>query len=253
MSGSFYPGLSVYSNHTTGLYLIMGVPDNRLFCCAFNNCLANRLRWRALAGMGFAVFSWPHILSGQSRRCCTNGYIFHEFWRYVWRHLPHYQTTPAARGNIEATVGATGTVRANQTALLTWQTTGSVEAVRVTVGDNVRADDILAELSKTSLSQSIILAEVDLLTAQRTLEDLKTSGTSRAQAELAVVQAEKALSDAKTRYEGVNFARASDTKIDNVQSEIDLLDNQISQARRFYDQVATCPMAILAKPRLYRT
>ncbi len=152
-----------------------------------------------------------------------------------------YQTTPAARGNIEATVGATGTVRANQTALLTWQTTGSVEAVRVKVGDTVRADDILAELSKTSLSQSIILAEVDLLTAQRTLEDLKTSSTSRAQAELAVVQAEKALSDAQTRYEGVNFARASDTKIDNVQSEIDLLDNQISQARRFYDAVANLP------------
>lgn len=152
-----------------------------------------------------------------------------------------YQTTPAVRGDIEATVGATGTVRANQTALLTWQTTGSVEAVRVKVGDDVQADEILAELSKTSLSQSIIMAEVDLLNAERTLEDLRTSGTASAQAELAVVQAEKALDDARTRYEGVNFARASDTKIDNVRSEIDLLDNQISQARQFYNRVAKLP------------
>ena len=152
-----------------------------------------------------------------------------------------YQTTPAVRGSLEATVGATGTVRANQTALLTWQATGSVEAVRVKVGDRVKKDDILAELDKTSLSQNIILAEVDLLTAQRNLEDLQTSTTARAQAELALAQAEEALEDAQNRYEGVNFARASDTKIENVQSELDLLDNQIAQARRLYNMLSRLP------------
>lgn len=152
-----------------------------------------------------------------------------------------YQTAAAKRGTIEATVGATGTVRANQTALLAWQTTGSVESVRVKVGDKVKKDDVLAALDGTSLSQSIILAQTDLLSAQRNLEDLKTSTTSQSQAELAVVQAEKALEDAKNRYEGINFARASDTKIDNVQAELDLLDNQISQARAFYKRVSSLP------------
>lgn len=152
-----------------------------------------------------------------------------------------YQTTPATRGSLEATVGATGTVRANQTALLAWETTGSVESVRVKVGDRVKKDDVLAELAKTSLPQSIILAEVDLLTAQRNLEDLQTSTTARAQAELAVTQAEKALKDAKNKYEGSNFARASDTKIENVQSELDLLNNQISQARKFYNMLKALP------------
>ncbi|MDX9993014.1 MAG: efflux RND transporter periplasmic adaptor subunit, partial [Anaerolineales bacterium] len=152
-----------------------------------------------------------------------------------------YQTAAAKRGTIEATVGATGTVRANQTALLAWQTTGSVESVRVKVGDKVKKDDVLAALDGTSLSQSIILAQTDLLSAQRNLEDLKTSTTFQSQAELAVVQAEKALEDAKNRYEGINFARASDTKIDNVQAELDLLDNQISQARAFYKRVSSLP------------
>jgi HlyD family secretion protein len=152
-----------------------------------------------------------------------------------------YQTTPAVRGDIESTVGATGTVRANQTALLSWQTTGSVETVHVKVGDAVQADDILAQLSKTSLSQSIILAQVDLLTAERTLEDLKASDTARAQAQLTVIQSEKALEDAQARYQGVNFPRGSDTKIDNVRADLELLDNQIAQARRSYDSLGDLP------------
>ena len=152
-----------------------------------------------------------------------------------------FQVVAATRGSLEATVGATGTVRANQTALLAWETTGSVEAVRVKVGDTVKKDDILAELDQTTLAQSIILAQVDLLTAQRNLEDLQTSTTARAQAELAVTQAQKALDDAKTKYEGTNFARASDTKIENVQAELDLINNQITQARKFYNMVSNLP------------
>lgn len=152
-----------------------------------------------------------------------------------------FQTTPAARGSLAATVGATGTVRANQTALLAWQTTGTVESVGVKVGDQVAADTLLAELSADSLAQSIIMARADLLTAERNLQDLKTSNTARAEAELAVVQAQKALDDAKSRYEGVNFARASDTKIENVQSELDLINNQITMARQFYNRVSGLP------------
>ncbi|MEJ5225674.1 MAG: biotin/lipoyl-binding protein, partial [Anaerolineales bacterium] len=62
-----------------------------------------------------------------------------------------WQTTPAARGRLVATVGATGVVRANQTATLTWQTSGRVGAVNVKVGDVVQADAVLAELSRSSL------------------------------------------------------------------------------------------------------
>lgn len=152
-----------------------------------------------------------------------------------------YQTTPATRGSLAATVGATGTVRANQTAILTWQTTGTVESVHVKVGDLVSTDVLLAELAADSLAQSIIMARTDLLTAERNLEDLKTSNTARAEAELAVVQAQKAFDDAKKRYDGVNFARASDTKIDNVQAELDLINSQITMARQFYNRVSGLP------------
>ncbi len=49
------------------------------------------------------------------------------------------QTTTIGRGSLTATVGATGTVRADQTALLTWLTSGTVGAVNVKVGDQVNA------------------------------------------------------------------------------------------------------------------
>jgi HlyD family secretion protein len=93
-----------------------------------------------------------------------------------------YQTAPLERGNLVATVGATGSVRALQSAVLAWKTTGTVEKVNVKVGAAVKKDDVLASLDKNSLSQNIILAEADLASAQKALEDLLDSDTARAQA-----------------------------------------------------------------------
>ena len=50
-----------------------------------------------------------------------------------------FQFATIERGNLTATVGATGTVRARQTATLVWQTTGTVDSVNVQIGDQVKA------------------------------------------------------------------------------------------------------------------
>ncbi len=152
-----------------------------------------------------------------------------------------YQTVAAQNGDISAIVGATGTVRPNQSVLLNWQTTGTVESVSVKVGDSVKKDDVLAVLEKTSLAQNVILAEADLLNAQRSLEDLQTSNLARAQAELSLAQAEKALENAQEKYDGVHFQRGSDTKIENTQANIDTLNQQITQVRKMYNTVANLP------------
>src|SRR5689334_19773632 len=107
-----------------------------------------------------------------------------------------YETQAAVKGSLSATVGATGTVRSNQSAQLSWQTTGTVDQVNVKVGDRVRNGDTLATLQMTSLPQNVILAEADLLSAQQELEDLKSSGVSQAQAEQEVADAQKAFDDA---------------------------------------------------------
>jgi multidrug efflux pump subunit AcrA (membrane-fusion protein) len=74
--------------------------------------------------------------------------------------LQSLETVPLTRGELVASVGATGTVRANQTALLPWQTSGTVAKVNSAVGEQVSEGETLAELRDTSLPQSVIQAAV---------------------------------------------------------------------------------------------
>lgn len=114
-----------------------------------------------------------------------------------------FQTSTVERGNLTATIGATGTVRAKQSAVLVWQAAGTVEGASVKAGDQVQANDVLATLSKTSLPQSIILAEADLATAQKSLEELTLSNTAEAEAVIALRDAKAAFTKAENWHKQV--------------------------------------------------
>lgn len=103
-----------------------------------------------------------------------------------------FQTATIERGQLTATIGATGTVRAKQTATLIWQAAGTVDTVNAKVGDNIPADFVLAFLDKTSLPQTIILAEADLAAAQQQLDELVNSDTALAQATITLRDAREA-------------------------------------------------------------
>src|SRR5436190_810387 len=105
--------------------------------------------------------------------------------------VTQYQTAKVERGNLVATIGATGTVHAKQTAILTWQTSGSVDTVNVKVGDNVPADFVMAYLDKNSLPQNLITAEADLADAKTTLNNLLNSSTDLAQAAIDLKNAQE--------------------------------------------------------------
>jgi HlyD family secretion protein len=115
-----------------------------------------------------------------------------------------YQTAAIERGKLTATIGATGTVRAKQTAVLVWQAAGMVDTVNVKVGDNVPSGFVMAFLSKSSLPQSIILAEADLASAQKALDDVLNSDTARAQAAIALRDAQAAYDLAQKRRDGLD-------------------------------------------------
>lgn len=108
-----------------------------------------------------------------------------------------FQTATIGRGNLTATIGSTGTVRAKQSATLTWQAAGSVESVDVQVGDRVGPDDVLASLLETSLPQNIITAAADLASAQKDLDQLLNSDTALAQAAIDLESAQEAYEKAK--------------------------------------------------------
>jgi HlyD family secretion protein len=114
----------------------------------------------------------------------AGGYYGYERYQAVQASAKQasYQTVALARGELTGTVGGTGTVHANQTAVLAWQTSGSVSEVKAALDDTIKNGDILAVLDKTSLTQNVILAEADLITAQRNLNNLRSSTLSLAQA-----------------------------------------------------------------------
>ncbi len=102
-----------------------------------------------------------------------------------------YQTMPLQRGELTATVGATGSVRAAQAAVLNWQTSGTVAQVNVKVGDTVKKGDVLASLDMGTVPQNIIQAQANLVAAQKALQDAY-SGTASAQAAIDLKNAQDA-------------------------------------------------------------
>ena len=172
-----------------------------------------------------------------------------------------FQTIPVERGSLVASIGATGSVRARQSATLIWQTSGIVEDVNVEVGSSVAKDELLAGLDKASLNQNIILAEADLVSAQKALEDLLSSDTARLEAEKAVDSAEKAYEKAynwrmklngkieitdyffefgvlKSRqYKGL----ASEETVAQADKDLALAESRLDDARRKYERLLDGP------------
>jgi len=148
----------------------------------------------------------------------------------------NYQTVKVEKGGLTDYVSATGKVRSNQTATLVWQTNGIVDKVNYSKGQVVNAKAVLAELEQTSLSQAIIMAQADLVTAQKALDDLLNTNLARANAGLAVVRAEKALDDAKKDRDSKQYQRASQETIDIARANLIQAKDSLDKAQTNYDK-----------------
>jgi HlyD family secretion protein len=173
-----------------------------------------------------------------------------------------FQTVPAESGDLAASVGATGSVRARQTAVLTWQTNGIVGDVNVKIGDNINDGFVLASLDKATLGQNIILAEADLVNAQKALEDLLESDTALLEAEKAVERAEDNYKKAynwrvelngkidikEVYYDQFGNPRikeyrgfASEETIADADRDLALAESKLEDARRAYERLLQGP------------
>jgi len=150
--------------------------------------------------------------------------------------LTSLQTAEAATGSLTAQVGATGTVHANQTATLTFQTAGTVGAVYVGIGERVPKSEQLASLERTSLASNVILAQADLVAAERALEDVLHSATAKSQAELALANARKALADMQFKWDVQQPGnRASTTTLKAAESKLVVAEDRMNRAKGVYD------------------
>lgn len=149
-----------------------------------------------------------------------------------------YQTETLAKGDLIAVVGATGTVRSNQTADLNWQTTGRIEKINYKVGDAVAAGETLSSLALTSLPQSVILATSDLINAQQSLADLKSSTSSLSNAELNLANAQRAYYQALGDYWKRNDTQGSADMITVYEQKLIIQDNKIYDIQKLYNNMA---------------
>jgi len=161
------------------------------------------------------------------------------------------QTAVVVRGNLTATIGATGSVRAIQSATLIWQTSGTVDKVTVEVGEDVDQDQVLASLQLTSLPQNVILAQNDLQAADDALQDFYDS-----YGDLGIAQAQKTLADAQDALEAAqaDYNNAShpggQTNIDQAFANMVLAKDRLDKAREDYEPYANKPENNLTRANL---
>jgi HlyD family secretion protein len=147
------------------------------------------------------------------------------------------QTQVLEKGDLLAIVGATGSVRANQTTTLSWQTNGRVAAVSMTVGDLVAAGQTLAELAETSLPQNVILAKAELVNAQRTLDNLVSSNANQAQAQLNLANAQQAYNNALWNRQVSNTSRVvNQDQVDAARAAVTLAHDKVDKAEENYNR-----------------
>lgn len=184
-----------------------------------------------------------------------------------------YETVALKKGSLTSVIGATGTVRSKQSAYLVWETTGTVGQVLVEVGDQVEAGEVLARLEQTSLPQNVILAQADLVNAQKQLDDLLYTQTQQAQALKAVEEAEQALEDAQNpelaqaralqaiadaqkaveeaeRQVSYLNTTADQTDIDIAKAELALAEKNLERAEDLYKPYANKPESNLRRAQL---
>jgi HlyD family secretion protein len=165
---------------------------------------------------------------------------------FVWMGLSQtpkqtaYQTTPVTRGKLTASVGATGTVRAAQSARLLWQTSGRVEKVAIRVGDSVQTDQILASLAQDSLPARVVLSEADLVKAQQNLDNLQQSNITVAQAMQKLADAKQAVKDAQDKfdfYTGTTvFGRVQGQVVEDVADQMKQVKAQLKFLNWIYNR-----------------
>jgi HlyD family secretion protein len=149
-----------------------------------------------------------------------------------------YQTEALSRGSLTAIVGATGTVRAEQSTTLAWQTNGRIGTINVGVGDLVETGDVLAELAPSSLGQQIISAEASLVTAQRNLDDVMNSSLATAQAQLNLANAQDNYDTALRQRQYLDWQRGDQEQIDSAQADVTLAQEQVERMQEMFGYVS---------------
>ena len=123
---------------------------------------------------------------------------------------PTFQLVAAASSTLRQTVASTGTIEPAQQANLNFAASGQVTTVAVTVGQKVKAGQVLAKVNSASLSADVAQAEATEASDAAKLSSDQAAGSSVTAAQLtadetAVTAAENQVTDAKQALAEANL------------------------------------------------
>ena len=150
------------------------------------------------------------------------------------------KTYQVSYGSLSAVVDETGVVYADQSAMLYWETSGIVGDVAVRLGNLVSTDQVLATLRDDSLPQSVYLAQQELISAERSLEDLyEGADMALAQAKLDWANALDALDDAEYQWTVNQLGnRATPDALKDAKADVTITEKRLGQARKNLDKAS---------------
>ena len=148
----------------------------------------------------------------------------------VWRSVrpappPILATSPAVIGDIENTVVATGSLEAFKLVSVGAQASGQIKALKVQLGDKVKAGDLIAEIDPTTQLNNVRNAEAAVTStrAQRAVQ-----AANLRQAELAFERQKTMIKDEATSKADYETAEAT---LASTRAQIEALDAQIEQGQ----------------------
>ena len=150
------------------------------------------------------------------------------------------QTTIIQRGNLVALVNGSGTIAAESTIDLSFQTTGTVKKILVAEGDPVQAGQALAQLDDRSLQADLTSAQAKLASAQAKLRKTK-QGASVEQ----IASTQAAVASAQAAYEkALKQVEAANLDLESAKLTMDKAKVSVGTAQAAYDRIggASNPM-----------
>ena len=174
---------------------------------------------------------------------------------------------------VESTISGTGTVQSQQNANVSWQTSGTVQLVEVSIGQLVHQDDQLASLDPSTLPTSVLQAKIDLISAKEALEELQKpqplklaeaqtaldnakqtlddllhpTDAAIAQAQLAVINAQDDVDTAQVGVNRLQYGRGSEEAIATAQAAYVVAQSEVQRLQTLYDHTGGDPSEDPAK------
>jgi len=157
---------------------------------------------------------------------------------------PDYETYTVARGDIYATVSATGIIEPTQEVKLAFKGQGKVKAILVEIGDPVKKGQVLARLEEDELQLQLQQAQAGLKLAQANLAkaqapaDETEMAAAQAQVESARAQAEAARAAYQALLQGPTPAQRQ-----VAEAQLKRAEAALKHAQEAYDKIAHLPNA----------